>query len=288
MVKEGPGYGLGAGFFQPSIWFADHFRVDEDGLPFLDMYETNSNGLKSDDGIESNQEFTPDVVSIDPRLDWSLGRRGIPMLDYGVMPGKGWVRAQDANGPYITKKLFIKKSENGVFCIKDKALNALNYNIIRFADVLLMTAECEARVGSLSNARTLVNQVRERMTQNASSPDNWVKLSDGITNAANYKIGLYPIGGDKDPFQTKDGALDAILYERTLELGCEGHRFYDVVRFGKGEDEFNTIVSTQKARFGFLNNTSYTETDRYLPIPTNAIDKSQKEGVSTLKQNPGY
>ncbi len=285
-----PGWGQGWGFVQPSQWYVDKFRVDENGLPYLDMYETNPNSVKNDYGIASNQPVTPDTVALDPRLDWTVGRRGIPFLDYGIMPGKDWTRVQSDGGPYILKKWFVKDSEGGVYTPSKRELrNAINVCIIRYADVLLLAAECEARAGSLDNARALFNKVRDRMAKNSDNPNNWVKLSDGVTNAANYKIGLYPTGGPNDPFQSKSTALDAILFERTLELGFEGHRFYDVVRFGKGEEEFNHFLTTMGNYFDWLKGKTYTDVpDALLPIPTLAITNSQKDGKATLTQNPNY
>ncbi len=288
-IGTGPGWGRGWGFYQPTPWYADHFRVDANGLPYLDMYDTNPTRLIDDYGLESAADFTEDDSPVDPRLDWTIGRRGIPFLDYGDMPGKAWIRDQAHGGPYITKKHYVYNDENGTYTSTEYNLrNAINVNIIRFADVLLMAAEVEARVGSLDNARSYVNQVRQRMVDNSSSPDHWVKESDGVTNAANYNIGTYPNGGANDPFQAQSSALDAILFERTLELGTEGHRFYDVVRFGKGEEIFNDFIAAEEERFDYLGGNSYEETDGFLPIPRDAIDKSLKEGEFTLKQNPGY
>ena len=173
----------------------------------------------------------------------------------------------------------------------------MNVPVIRFADVLLMAAECEAQVGSLDNARTHVNTVRQRMISNATSPMNRVKkYVDGTTNqwstvdAANYRIGLYPDDDSpSDAFTSKADALNAILYERSLELGTEGHRFWDVTRYQEGEYIFNLFIDTEKTRFDYLSDAVFTEVpDSYHPIPRNAIDRSQKDGVNTLTQNPGY
>lgn len=195
-VSNAPGWGFGWGFVQPSQWYVDKFRVDEDGLSYLDMYETNPNSVANDHGIDAAEPFTPERAPLDPRLDWTVGRRGIPFLDYGIMPGSTWIRVPNDGGRYILKKWFVKDREGGIYTLsKTELRNAINVCIIRYSDVLLLAAECEARVGSLDNLRDLVNQVRNRMVQNSDSLDHWVKLEDGITNAANYKIGLYPEGG---------------------------------------------------------------------------------------------
>lgn len=290
---SGPGSCPCFGFDNPSQWFVDHFRVNSDGLPILDEASRILNGIKSDEGISVTAPFTTDLGLIDPRLDWSVGRRGIPYLDYGMYT-KSWVRDPGASSPYMTKKWFTYKAQTSFYA---SYFNAMNTPIIRFADVLLMTAELEARVGSLENARTLVNQVRNRMLQNSSSPDHWVKNADG-SNAANYKIGLYP--SSSAYFGTKDKALEIILFERLLELGQEGHRGYDLIRYGSADivdgrssttdiREFSAYINFESKLKGYLSGSVYTRTpDMFMPIPQNAIDFSFKDGITTLKQNPGY
>ena len=282
----------GFAFWSPTEWYADHFRVDEDGLPYLDMYNTNPHRLKDDYGMlppVGVDTFKVDTVPVDPRLDWSAGRRNVPFLGYGPMPGSLWMKDQLFNGPYFIKKYHIWKDQVGTYSDVGFSQNGLNRDIIRFADVLLLAAEVEVRVGSLSQARAYVNRVRQRMIDNPDDPLNRVKLDDGVTDAANYDIGIYPSSGPKDPFQTQDGALDAILYERMLELGLEGHRFYDLVRFGKAEEELSAFIAEAKKRYDYFSDVVYTEVpDALLPIPQNAVDNSQKDGVRTLKQNPGY
>ena len=63
---------------------------------------------------------------------------------------------------------------------------------------------------------------------------------------------------------------DAIKHERRVEFGMEFERFYDLVRWG---DAITVLASK-----------GYTDRNKYLPIPQEAIDKSQ--GI--LTQNPNY
>lgn len=281
-----PGMGRGSGFYSPTQWFVDHFRVNNDGLPYLDMYATNPNSVKNDDLLKSSDPFTIETAPVDPRLDWSVGRRGIPYLDYGVNPGADWVYTPVESGPYVMKKIWIKKSEDAAYAYPGRAQNALNAYIIRYADVLLWAAELEARIGDLNKARGYVNRIRDRMASNPTSATNWVKKDDG-TDAANYKIGLYPVGSPA--FASPEKALDAILYERSLELGMEGHRFYDVIRFGKDIEEFNAYLNFESNARTFLKGAVYTRVpDMLLPIPQVAIDNSLKDSKNTLEPNPGY
>jgi len=287
----GPAMGRGYAYFNPSQWFVNHFRVDANGLPIFDDAARNAAFIKNDDGIESSAAFTPDAGLLDPRLDWSVGRRGIPFLDYGTMPGKAWIRDQAYAGPYISKKFFTLKSRDGIDTAPGRAENNLNIAIIRYADVLLMAAEVDARLGNPEQARIYVNQIRHRMATNTTNPENWVLNADG-TPAANYKIGEYPAGSPQ--FATPEKALQAIFFERTLELGLEGHRAYDAIRFGAEDGttdtkEFNGYLTYESTLRGFVAGATYSrDPDALIPLSQKAIENSFKDGKLTLTQNPGY
>jgi starch-binding outer membrane protein, SusD/RagB family len=73
---HGGDIGMCCGFHQPSQNLVNAFRVDENGLPLLDSF--NDTDLDNDMGIESHEEFIPFDDYVDPRLDWTVSRRGIP------------------------------------------------------------------------------------------------------------------------------------------------------------------------------------------------------------------
>ena len=98
------------GFFQPSQNLVNSFKT-KDGLPLVDDF--NSSDVTSDQNIESTAPFTNYAGELDPRLDWTVGRRGIPYLDWGVHPGKAYVRDQSYGGPYSPKKHVMYKSDVG-------------------------------------------------------------------------------------------------------------------------------------------------------------------------------
>lgn len=267
------------GFFQPSFSLANSYKVDASGLPFLDG-SYNNVPLKSDQGVGSNDPYTPDVTTpLDPRIDWTIGRRGIPFLDWGPMAGAVWVRNQASAGPYEpVKNMFYASQKNTLTDASGwtAGFTANNVNLIRYADVLLLAAEAEIKVGTLAQAQIYINQVRQRMVD----PGGWVQGSP-----AKYQIGLYTV-----PFASPDAALTALYFERKLELAMEGHRFFDISRWGIAKQELDAIYAREVAS-GYVLDVGATFTtgkNEFLPIPQPQIDKSTTGGKSVLTQNPGY
>lgn len=282
------GPGQCCGFFRPSQYFVNHFKTDSStGLPDLDHY--NDSDITNDEGIHSDQQFTPYQGTLDPRLDWSIGRRGIPYFDWGNHPGYNWTSVQEVFGPYNPKKNAFYKSQLGELTDKSfwtSGATANNINLIRYADVLLWAAEAETEssTGSLDKARDYVNQIRAR----AANAAGWVyKYKDDLdpalgfsdTPAAKYYVKLYT-----NPW-THDEAIKAIRYERMLELGMEGHRFFDLVRWGIAAQDINGYLDKEKISRTYLSNAKFKQgKNEYFPIPQDEIDKSDHR----LKQNPGY
>ena len=267
------------GFHQPSQDLVNAFQVDANGLPLLDTYSATN--VKNDDGIKSADPFTPHTGPLDPRIDWTVGRRGIPYLDWGKHPGSVWIRDQAYGGPYAPIKNTHYKSQEGSLTTSSgwtSGYNANNLKLIRYSDVLLQLAEAEVELGNLEKARTLVNQVRQR----AANPAGFVM--DGAAPAANYKIGLYTA-----TWTDQAVARKAVRFERRVELGMEGHRFFDLVRWGVAATEKNAYYAREKAKRSYLNGATFTAgKNEIFPIPAKAITQSAKGGTPTLKQNPGY
>ncbi len=296
-------YGAGGpanccGFYQPSFSLVNSFKTDPGtGLPLLDTW--NESDVKNDQGIASTSPFDPYTGTLDPRLDHTVGRRGIPYLDWGIMPGASWIVSQAAAGPYLPIKHIYYKAEKTTTSEGGGQTNSNNYTMIRFADILLWAAETEVEIGTLAEAQKYVNLVRAR----AADPANWVKTyidnddpSKGFTNtpAANYKIGLYT---NEFEVQGQDFARKAVRFERKIELAMEGHRFFDLQRWDNGSgymaDVLNNYIyhETHIAGYNYLymNGASFTKGKNELfPIPQVQIDLSKVNGTSVLKQNPGY
>ena len=167
------------GFNVPSYHLANAYKVDANGLPMFVIdaatgYPTYDDvNLGNDHGVAAGTAYTPTAEAIDSRLDWTVGRRGIPYLDWGLCGGEPWTRGDLV--PYTPKKnVFYEAAaasttdNYGTWATNQGSAN--NYNIIRFADVILWRAEAEVQTGALAAAEADVNLVRSR----AADPTGWV------------------------------------------------------------------------------------------------------------------
>lgn len=253
------------GFFQPSVDLANAYKVDANGLPYLDPADYRANPYKSDVGLSGSAKENYKVdqnLRVDPRLDYTIGRRGVPFKDWGIFPGDAWIREAAFGGPFVSKKQMIDKADFGGNSVPGTPqITSLNVNIIRLADVYLMAAECAAQTNDLTYALNRVNDVRKRA---ALLP----ALKIGGTPAAKYLVKTYP------SFASKEYAMKAIEMERRLELALEGHRFYDLVRWGIAK---TVIESYQKFETNYVSASqplTFEDRDKIFPIPQQQIDRS--------------
>ena len=187
------------------------------------------------------------------RLDWAVGRPGKPYFDWGTIDST-WIRDVPNDGVFVTKKNSYAKSQQGTYSSTETVfwgaaeVAANNVNLCRFADVLLWDAECEAQIGSLDQAETYVNMVRQR----AANPNGFVYLnatynadnstySPQTTPGDKYAVNQYPPGDFSSKGQAY--AINAIQMERRLELAMEGQRFFDLSRWDNGTGTMATILN---------------------------------------------
>jgi len=262
------------GFYQPTIDLVNAYKVDANGLPYLDG-EYRNNPYTSDLGLTGTAKtnYTLDVtLRVDPRLDYTVGRRGVPFLDYGVMPGDAWIRSASFAGPFVGIKTMIKESQFGNNAVSGAAyITGLDVNIMRLADVYLMAAECAIELNDLTTALNYVNAVRNRA---ANLP---AKTVDGVA-VANYLVKPYP------SFPNADYARKAVRMERRLELALEGHRYFDLVRWGIAKNVLESYSTFEGTHLPFYRGIVYQSHNDYFPIPQTEIDRSS----GTLIQNTGY
>ncbi|MDH3698536.1 MAG: RagB/SusD family nutrient uptake outer membrane protein [Flavobacteriaceae bacterium] len=274
--NPGP-FGSCCGFYQPTQDLVNAYQTDGTGLPLLDTF--NQTDVANDYGVNSADPFTPHAGPLDPRLDYTVGRRGIDFNGYGSHVGKDWIRASfaDISGPYLPKKNVYTAGEDGNTGTGGwgQQHSGINYHLMRYSDLLLMAAEVAVENNDLAKALDYVNQVRNRAK--SSSP---VLDDTGTAPAANYQIEPYAAFADQAT------ARKAVRFERRLELGMEGHRIFDLRRWGVTESVLNAYVQNEArtiSNFGTKANTYMSNMD-LMPIPINAIDLSG--GV--LTQNPGF
>lgn len=289
------GPGACCGFYNPSQDLANAYKT-VNGLPILD-----GSGLT--DGVNVS-DGTAEAYSgdIDPRIDWVMGRKPIPYLDWGTHPGDDWIRNPVNDGHFSPKKNVYAASQKGAYTDVGSAywgpteLVANNVNIIRFSDVILWAAECAARAGEIGNAMDYVNTVRNRVVNH---PETYVlnvadPSKDYDAASATYKAGSpfadkYVIKPYTAATFTAANALDAVKWERRLELAMEGQRFFDLVRWGDAATVINAYIAREQSFRPLKMGAHFTAGKNEIsPIPQDEIDKLNSDGTIRITQNPGY
>ena len=232
----------------------------------VDAFKTGANGLPEEGTVQSIDD------SVDPRIDHTLARPGIPYLDLQVYD---WTpREASVYGPYSPKKRMLSKNSPHYLPVWPY-VTTLNYYIIRYADVLLWRAEAAIESNDLETARTYINRVRNR-----AKTGSYVKTMDGSADAGNYSIDIYT-----QPFSSKNEAMEALITERRVEFAHEGHRFFDLVRWGIAANVMNSYFESEKQIRSHLTNAAFVEgKNEYMPIPQVQMDLSQ----GNMVQNPNY
>jgi hypothetical protein len=250
--SEGNLFGNGDDFFLGSQNLANAFRTNDNGLPYLDDF----NSVRVTIGYLGN---------LDPRIDFTVGRIGIPFR--GHLYSTNWCRAYETYGEYSGKKGLISPDSEDMVQGFPWGASALNYNYIRYAEVLLWKTEALIESnGDLETARTLINQVREKAKR---SIDKFYTPVDIDASNTNYKVETYP-----STDWTKEYAQKALRMERRLELAMEGHRWFDLVRWGIAENVMNTYFGEEKILRPYLATGHFSENETFLPIPKEEVDNS--------------
>ena len=272
----------GWGFYQPSFEFVNSHIVDANGLP-VSVAEYNAHAPLTP--LASSNPVTDLSVYTDPRLDVNAGRMGVPYLDFGKTPDMSFVRDYTNGGMYVNKKGHAWNSERSSYPTTHPTSTAVNYHIIRFADILLWRAEIAVNEGDLATALKYINQVRARaakfyvaaesgITKGTYVMDDKVNGTTGVDAAANYRIGLYP------SFASVAEAREALEREMRIEFGMEGRRWFDIARWGKVADVLNAYAASESRYLGKFVNT-YSASWVNFPIPTSEINTAMGRFVQT-------
>ena len=247
--SEGNLFGSGDDFFLASQNLVNAFRTDDKGLPFFDTF----NDVKVTSDYEGN---------VDPRLDFTVGRIGFPFR--GHTYNSKWCRAYDVYGEYSGKKGLIDPASPEMVQGFPWGASALNFCLIRYADILLLKAEALIETNSsLDTARQLINMVRAKADRSIDGSYTPVELNP---MKANYYVGQYPAEG-----WNQDYARKAVRMERRLELAMEGNRWFDLVRWGNVLEVVNNYMQSEAKLRPYYEGASISSDEIFLAIPLTEI-----------------
>lgn len=253
-------------------WLYNEFvnSIDKDGCTDIRMFST----LVFDD-LKPEIKLHKDENGSEIRLEGPGGTRWEDL--YPVSDDKDGFRTQSNVLAYPFKagikkgidfSMPIQRNTNGSvklsgvgggvkeYVYNQPRANSMNWRYIRYADVLLMYAEAIISGGNQGELSPLeaVNEVRERA--------NLPKLSH-IT-------------------------MDDVKRERILELALEGHRFYDLLRWGELGDRFKQLQNEDPNFKKFVSDTDFqgfiVNKHEWLPIPINEMNSNPY----IESNNPGY
>lgn len=181
--------------------------VGEGATADVSIMRSQEYGIVWGNVVPSNQVLD-EFDANDPRYKFTFYESGDNILTMGgTVAGKaltedGMNVAQSDHNGVLKKRVYRKYS---VLDWTDDGFHpdGINQRLIRYADVLLMLAECEAEIGTPANAANYINEVRARPSVN-----------------------MPPV-----VLATKDQAIAAVMHERTVELAGEEVSNIDMLRW---------------------------------------------------------
>lgn len=284
------GYGLN----EPTISLVSQFDLN-DGTANIKHYTapyepqipnaTIASGKKAmnmwilDDMTKNQWNLHKDFVDYDPRIDMIIKPNDsvLDILTDATKPKYQRICAftypNSKLSDFACSGYWNRKTLAGADDPNSPQVRGLNSPILRFADILLLKAEAALELGNDADALNAVNKVRAR-----ARASRWV--IDPTNVGDNYYKG-YKIVAGTTPTNLTAVTLDDIYKERRLELFCEGHRFFDLVRWGKADEICGAAGRKEfhKNSFAWKGKYSY-----FQPIPPTLIS----EGKGNVVQNPGY
>lgn len=193
----------------------------------------------------------------DPRRDWTI-----------LNPTDDQIETANEEiylgSRYLNRKIMWMDYNGNVPKLAHNSRGPLNNRQIRYADVLLMHAEACIETGDLASAQADINLVRSRARAEASSTD---ALPD-------FPYGSYALNADD--------LRKALRHERRVELAMEGHRWFDLCRWGIAKQTMDAYAATESAEARQHMATFVEGKHELLPIPSKEIE------LNPMNQNNGY
>lgn len=155
-------------------------------------------------------------------------------------------------------------ANGGIYKLAHATRSPKNNIQIRYADVLLMYAEACCETGDLPSAKTALKEVRDRA---GLSQFPYTAVIQGQTVTYN---------------DNQEDLRKAIRHERRVELAMEGHRWFDLTRWGIAKETMDTYMAGETEEAKELYGTFQKGKHELFPIPSKEID------LSGIEQNPNW
>ena len=263
-------WSCGWDFHKPTQNLVNAFKT-KDGLPMFDDYNKVTDYPIN--GIPTDQKW-------DPRLFHTVGMPSFPYKyesEFTMTTDNS--RTPNTYGYYTSLKEVPQRSNGEAYDYPWQAFPMNDY-VLRYTDVMLMRAEALIETGQLSEAKDIINAIRERAKNSIIKHINYA--------ADQCDIALYPDSYFKD----QDTARKCLRWERRLELAMENGRYFDLRRWGIASEVLNAFFETEKdveyngqTYAQYYKDAHYTPgKNEYFPLPY--IQLYYVPGLYT--QNKGY
>ena len=250
-------WSCGWDFHKPSQNLVNAFKT-KDGLPDFDNFNKT---------IDYPINGAPTAQKWDPRLFHTVGMPTFPYkYEESYTLTKDNSRSPNTYGYYTSLKEVPQRSK-GESYNGDWQAFAMNDYVFRYTDVMLMRAEALIEIGQLGEARTIINDIRQRAKNS---------VAKHIQYAADQcEIALYP----DTYFKDKETARKCLQWERRLELAMENGRYFDLRRWGIASKTLNAYFETEKndvydgqTYAQYLKDAHYTPgKNEFYPVPYNQL-----------------
>ena len=250
-------WSCGWDFHKPSQNLVSAFKT-KDGLPDFDNFDKT---------IDYPVNGVPTAQKWDPRLFHTVGMPTFPYkYEEAYTLTKDNSRTPNTYGYYTSLKEVPQRSKGETYNSPWQAFDMNDY-VFRYTDVMLMRAEALIETGQLAEARTIINDIRQRAKNS---------VAKHIQYAADQcDIALYP----DTYFKDKETARKCLQWERRLELAMENGRYFDLRRWGIASKTLNAYFETEKndvydgqTYAQYLKDAHYTAgKNEFYPVPYNQL-----------------